>query len=93
MGMVAGRSSAGLTAGRPAMGMVAGRACAVGFALLAPVLRCEAADTLTDAMAARRECDLARLDLLGHLVPPVRGVGAARDDSLGCGSRCDDRDD
>lgn len=56
-----------------------------------PVLRCKAADALTDAMAARRNRELALLHLLDHLVPPDRGVGAARDDGFRGGSCSDDR--
>ena len=66
IGMIAGRSSNGMTAGRATVGMLARRACPLSCALLLPVLRCKAADTLTDSMAAGRKCDLARLDLLDH---------------------------
>ena len=66
IGMVAGRSSDGMTAGRATIGMLARRACPLSFALLLPVLRRKAADTLTDSMTAGRKCDLAHLDLLDH---------------------------
>jgi hypothetical protein len=54
------------------------------------MLRCKAADARTDAMTTGRKCVLAPLNLQDHLVPPVGGVRATSDDSLGCRSRCDD---
>src|SRR5450759_1246659 len=65
LGMVAGRSSDGMSAGRATVGMLARRACPLR-GLVLPVLRCKAADTLTDSMTAGRKCDLARLDVLDH---------------------------
>jgi len=65
IGMSAGRATIGMSAGRATIGMLARRACPLR-GLVLRVLRCKAADTLTDTMAAGRKCDLARLDLLDH---------------------------
>jgi len=51
--------------------------------LLAVLLR-ESADTLTDPVGARRQGELALVDLLNYLLTPVAGVGAACDGRLAC---------